>query len=130
MSVPIEVTAPAGVDGFWLWDNVHAPRPIAPLSGDTITQHLAAGFTRAMAELGSRAVMRSKQFNHYPYHSIAVPPPASYVGDDTHTYLANLENFIPRIGQLWQEQWLPSILPGVNEARSLDYADLDDAALV
>jgi rifampicin phosphotransferase len=128
VTAPTQTPAPAEVEGFWLWDNVHAPRPIAPISGDTITQHLAAGFTRAMAELGSRAVMRSRQFNNYPYHSILQPPQVS--GDDSSSYVANLAKFVPRIGELWQNEWLQSILPGLNEARSLDYASLDDARLI
>ena len=81
-----------------------------------------------MAELGSRAVMRSRQFNHYPYHSILLPPYQS--GDDSSSYLANLAKFVPTIGELWQNEWLPSIVPGLNEARTLDYASLDDARLI
>jgi rifampicin phosphotransferase len=81
-----------------------------------------------MAELGSRAVMRSKQFNHYPYHSVSVAPLESAA--DSSSYVANLARLTPRIGELWQNEWLPSILPPLKEARSLDYANLDDAQLI
>ena len=40
---------PDEVDMFLAWDNLHAPRPMTPLS-TIITQHLGDGFTAAMNE--------------------------------------------------------------------------------
>jgi rifampicin phosphotransferase len=118
------------VNGFWMWDNVHAPRPMAPISGDTVTQHLAKGFTRAMKEFGGPAVMESRQFNYYPYHSMSVVPPEGETEEQrTARYQDTMTNIVPRVGELWEKEWLPFILSPLEEARRLDYGALDDAGL-
>jgi rifampicin phosphotransferase len=40
-----------------------------------------------------------------------------------------LGRVLPAIGDLWQNEWLPSILPGLERARTLNYADLTDQEL-
>lgn len=37
---------------------------------------------------------------------------------------------LPQMGSLWADQWLPSIVPGLEAGKSRDYTSLDDSALV
>ena len=121
---------PESIEGFWIWDNVHAPRPMAPISGDTVTQHLANGFTRAMQEFGGPAAMQSRQVDYYPYHRMfAVPPQGETEGQRTARYQHMMTELVPRMGELWEKEWLPFILPPLERARDMDYASLADADL-
>ena len=40
-----------------------------------------------------------------------------------------MHDILPRIGDLWENEWLPSILPGIEEAQTTDYGALSDDQL-
>jgi hypothetical protein len=119
------------VQGFWAWDKIHAPRPITPLAGDTIARTLADGFTQGQSEFASFLGMGFWHVNYYAYFAFY---PLEDLGGESITersarYEEALEKLVPRVGQLWEQEWLPSLLPDVIRARDLNYAALSDAEL-
>jgi pyruvate,water dikinase len=103
---------------------------MAPISGDTITQHLAGGFTRAIQEFGGPVALQSRQVNFYPYHRMSpVPPQGETEVQRTARYEKTMTETVLRIGELWEKEWLPYILPPLERARDMDYSSLSDAGL-
>ncbi|HLF77628.1 MAG TPA: PEP-utilizing enzyme [Dehalococcoidia bacterium] len=127
-----EFPAPDQIQGFWAWDKIHAPRPITPLSGDTIARTLADGFTVGQSEFASFLGMAFWHVNYYAYFAFY---PLDDLGGESIAergarYEQALDKLVPQVGSLWEEEWLPSLLPDVIRARDLNYASLSDAALV
>ena len=67
---------PDEVDMFLAWDNLHAPRPLTPLS-TIITQHLGDGFTAAMNEYACSVGLRFQDFHYYAYAGLFMIDPGS-----------------------------------------------------
>jgi pyruvate,water dikinase len=123
---------PDQIQGFWAWDKIHAPRPITPLSGDTIARTLADGFTVGQSEFASFLGMAFWHVNYYAYFAFY---PLDDLGGESISergarYEQALDKLVPQVGRLWEEEWLPSLLPDVIRARDLNYGSLSDAALV
>jgi hypothetical protein len=58
---------PADLDGFWMFDQVHAPRPLAPLSREILLAGLSEGFCSALREVGYPLGIVMRVFNTYGY---------------------------------------------------------------
>ena len=118
------------VEGFWTWDKIHAPRPLTPLSGDTVLRALPEGFSEAMREYDCSLAMEMTTFNYYAYASFhPVDADRDSGAEREARYGATLDRIVPRVGRLWQDEWLPSILPGLEKAKNTDYAGLSDDEL-
>jgi len=50
--------------------------------------------------------------------------------DRSARYIKTLGEVLPRMGELWEQEWLPAILPGLDRARAIDYPSLSNEALV
>jgi pyruvate,water dikinase len=121
---------PDDVDGFWLWDKVHAPRPVRPLSEEIVLGSIGPGFTAALEEVSYPAVMHVRCFNGYPYsHFTQADLKGEPIGDRIARYQQQLNDLVPRVGQLWNDEWLPSVIPQVEKQRGLDFASMSDADL-
>ena len=122
---------PPGLEGFWQWDKLHCPRPLTPLEHELLLESTSAGFSKAMGELGSGLTAVTRSINYYNYLSGV---PRDLQGEDPATrharYDANVEDLTRRIGDLWEKEWLPSILPVLERRQKLDYAKLTDADLL
>jgi rifampicin phosphotransferase len=115
--------------GFWAFDKMHAPRPLAPLSQDLVMATLSRGFTRAQAEYDCPIVASSKAINHYFYMAFHPHPDPSEVESRMGRYLGAVDKMVPLIGKRWAADWLPMIR-GRNEAeRTADYSQLTDGQL-
>jgi hypothetical protein len=44
-------------------------------------------------------------------------------------YQEQLRQVLPRMGELWEQTWLPAILPGLEKARTTDFTALSDDEL-
>jgi len=122
---------PADLEGFWVWEKLHCPRPVAPLEQELLVQGCAQGFNRSMAEFDAVISLGARFVNNYFY--------VSFVPEDTGTEtrearLARCESkvaeLMPRIGALWETEWLPAMLPGLEKARGTDFAKLGDDELL
>src|SRR5215213_8312238 len=121
---------PPDLDGYWSWDKIHAPHTLTPLCDDLLIEPVSAGFTDAMLEYSSPYGMRFRTFNYYLYgggHPFDLPE-----GERerrAQEYQRRIEAVLDRIGERWDNEWLPSILPGLERARNFDYAPLSDDEL-
>ncbi len=120
------------VEGFWAWDKLHAPRPLTPMSHDIVTPALAEGFTRAMTEYFCAVGLQFRAVNYYAYARFM---PLEFDGltqqQRRDRYAATtLAKVVPNVGSLWRDEWLPSMLPGIEKAKTTRYEALDDRQLV
>ena len=114
---------------FLQWDKMHCPRPQTPMTQDLFIACLSEGFSGAMDEFGCPIAMVYRTVNSYGF--IATPPFEVPPSDERLArYGATLENIVPHIGRLWEDEWLPSIMPGIEWARDADYAGMPDEELL
>lgn len=123
---------PDQIEGFWAWDKLHAPRPLTPMSHDIVTSALAEGFTRAMREYFCSVGLQFRAVNYYAYARFM---PLEFDGltpqERRERYAATtLANVVPNVGTLWRDEWLPSMLPGLDRAKTTRYESLSDHELV
>ena len=126
-----EFPIPEGIEGFWQWDKMHCPRPQTALTEEIFLRGVSVGFTTAMDQLACPVGMQYQVINRYGFYAI-VPQD---LGDESMDqriprYQQTLEDIVPRLGDLWTNEWLPSILPGLEKAQKTDYAALDDSDLL
>ena len=121
---------PEGMEGFWQWDKMHCPRPQSPITEEIFLKCLSKGFSAAMDEFASPVGLEFRLVNYYGY--IGVVPldlGSESMEERVERYQGILHDVLPRMGDLWDNEWLPSILPGLDRARSTDYAALSDDQL-
>jgi len=131
-NIPVsEFPVPADLQGFWVWEKIHCPRPVAPLEQDLLVRACAEGFDTSMGEYGSIIELGARFINDYLYVSFV---PRDLGGDDTksrlETGVAQVSELLPKIGSLWEKEWLPSMLPALEQSRNADFGSLDDGTLL
>ena len=128
---PADFPIPSDLQGFWRWDKLHCPRPQTALTQDLFNSAITAGFSGAMEELACPVGVQQICINTYAY--LAVVP--FELGDETieqrvARYQKNLARILPNMGELWENEWLPSIVPGLESSRTRDYTSLTDRQLI
>ena len=122
---------PSDLEGFWVWEKLHCPRPVAPLEQDLLVSACAQGFNSSMAEYGSIIELGARFINDYLYVSFV---PRDLGGSNRQVQLESgqvqVAELLPHIGTLWQDEWLPSLLPGLEKARTTDFGRLGDDELL
>ena len=122
---------PAGLSGHWMLDPVHAPRALTPLSQEILVSALSEGFRAGQREVGYPLGMCFQAVNSYVYaaflpHETAVsdsPEPPAW--DEVAS-----ARLVASLGERWEQEWLPAILPGLERLRTLDYGALTDDELL
>jgi pyruvate,water dikinase len=122
---------PADTQGFWQWDKLHCPRPLTRLEHEVLLASTGYGFSKAIGEMGSAIIAVTRSFNGYNYlagfpRDIGTKDPAELDAE----YKTNVANFLPTLGDKWQNEWLPSIISTVTARRQTDWAALSDAELL
>ena len=118
------------MDGFYAWDNLHAPRVMTPMSG-LVVEALGVGFTRAMTEYACSMGMRFRMINYYAFASfMPLTPQGETEAERRGRYKEILKDLVPNCGRWWGERWQPSLVPALDRARCADYASMSDDALV
>jgi pyruvate,water dikinase len=118
---------PDDLEGQWGRDQVHCPRPLSPLTSEVLLPALGEGFSAAMVDLAYPARFGMRAVNSYGYSGFLR---TEAVENTLNEHRARLAALLPRIGDLWQQEWLPSILPGIERTKRTDYAALTDAELM
>jgi pyruvate,water dikinase len=117
--------------GFWAFDRVHAPRPLTPLSQDLLLPAFGEGMTDGLRQIGYPHAVAMRAVNEYAYLSVVE---SEACGTDLHQlfdlHLGALSDVLPNLGTTWSEKWLPSILPGLERLRTLEYVSLSWPELV
>lgn len=123
---------PADFQGFVLWDKMHCPRPLTKITEDVFCKAaITEGFTGAMDEFASPVGLGYQVFNTYAYAGfVPLDPGAEGMEARIERYKQTLGDVLPRMGELWANDWLPSILPGIKEGMERDYRSLSDDALL
>ncbi|HEY3082941.1 MAG TPA: hypothetical protein VGM69_23880 [Chloroflexota bacterium] len=122
---------PADMTGYWEWDAISTPWPYTPLSLDLLFGALDEGFSRGMDAFDSPYRLAYRTVNGYGFVSIRPRDLGTETFEERwRRYEATLARELPRMGQRWDAEWLPAILPGLEKARRLDYASLSDAELL
>jgi len=127
----VRFPVPADLDGFWMFDQVHCPRPLSPLTREILLAALTEGFCSALLEVGYPLGIVMRVVNTYGY--IALPP---HLGPDGAAL--NLPAWdeaastasMADLGERWEHELLPSVMPGIMRLRTLDYAALSDDELL
>ena len=130
MTSTADFPIPEGMEGFWTWDKMHCPRPQTPITEELFLAAVSKGFSTGMDEFASPVGLVFKVVNYYGY--IGVVPldlGSESMEERVERYQGILHDVLPRMGDLWDNEWLPSILPGLDRARSTDYAALSDDQL-
>ena len=132
-SNPTDFPIPADID-FTIWDKMHCPRVMSPMSEDIFGDGLSAGFTKGMDEFACPIGLRYRSVNYYSYALVQLQE-AIESGRETFEnrlarYGETLQTTVPQIGRLWREEWLPAILPGIEKTRTQNYAAMTDDELL
>ena len=122
---------PADLEGFWQWDKMHCPRPQTPLTEDIFLKGVSEGFSTAMDAFACPVGMQLRAINYYGFASmIPFDLGGETMEDRVARYQETTGQILPRLGELWEREWLPSILPALDRARARDYGSLSDRQLL
>ena len=131
MTAPTDFPIPSDIEGFWMWDKMHCPKPQTTLTQDIFNSAISAGFTAGMEEFACPAGVVYRNLNTYAYMAL-VPQD---LGDETieqrvERYKGTLHEVLPKMGSLWTDEYLPSILPALESSMTRDYTALSDQQLI
>jgi len=79
MTAPTDFPIPSDIEGFWMWDKMHCPKPQTTLTQDIFNSAISAGFTAGMEEFACPAGVVYRNLNTYAYMAL-VPQD---LGDET-----------------------------------------------
>jgi pyruvate,water dikinase len=130
-AVSTDFPIPPDVEGFWSWEKGHFPRPATPLTQELLYGAITDGFSAAMAAWACPFGVECRAINYYGF--LTLKPfdlGAEAMAERRARYQQTLATVLPRMGELWEQEWLPAILPGLDKARTVDYAALSHAELL
>jgi phosphohistidine swiveling domain-containing protein len=128
--VPASFPIPPDIEGFWVWAKGRLPRPAMPLTQEVLYRAMTEGFSGAMDEWACPFGAQCRAINYYGFVTLVPFPLRSGTMEDRMArYKQTLDQVLPRMGELWAQEWLPAMLPGLDRARVTDYAALSNAEL-
>ncbi len=129
--VSTDFPIPPDVEGFWAWEKGHFPRPATPLTQELLYRAMTDGFSAAMQEWGCPFGAECRAINYYGFLTLTPFDLGSEtIEDRSARYQQILGEVLPRMGELWEQEWLPAILPGLDKGRTTDYAGLSNDELL
>jgi rifampicin phosphotransferase len=128
---PSNFPIPPDVEGFWAWEKGHFPRPATPLTQEILYRAVTEGFSGAMDKWGCPFGAQCRAINYYGFFTIK----PFDVGSETrqqrlNRYRKTLGDVLPRMGEIWEQEWLPAIRPGLEKGRTADYTVLSNEDLL
>jgi phosphohistidine swiveling domain-containing protein len=127
----IEFPIPTDVDAFWQFDRVHAPRPLTPLSQEVLLPAFGDGITAAFEEMAYPHTFIMRAVNNFAYLGFVVSSKhGAALEQQLELHQRTVAPIIPQLADLWERVWLPSILPGLERLRTVEYGSLSDVALL
>ena len=122
---------PEDIEGFWQWDKMHCPRPQSILTHELFGDSVSEGFTRGMDQFACPVGMTYRSINTYGYMTIVPQDLGSETEEERIArYQATVQEMLPRLGQLWESEWLPEMLPALERGRTTDYGSLSNEELM
>ena len=130
LPVSTDFPIPPDIEGFWSWEKGHFPRPATPLTQEILYKALTDGFSRAM-EAGPVLLAPNVAINYYGFlHLRPFDLGAETMEERSARYQKILGEVLPRMGHLWTQEWLPTILPSLAKGRTADYTTLSTEELL
>jgi rifampicin phosphotransferase len=130
-SVPSDFPIPPDVEGFWAWEKGHFPRPATPLTQEILYGAITEGFSGAMDQWACPFGAHCRAINYYGFFTIKPFDLGAETREERSArYRKTLGEVLPRLGELWEREWLPSILPGLEKGRTADCTALSNEALL
>lgn len=114
------------VHGFHIFEKMHAPRPLHPLSADLVSMKLALGFTKAQEEYDCPTVATGIMAHNYFYLGLNPHRDPEVIKDRMTRYPGLLERLVPLVGQRWTNDWFPMIKSRNEAERDRDYENQSD----
>jgi rifampicin phosphotransferase len=128
---PTNFPIPPDVEGFWAWEKGHFPRPATPLTQEVLYGAITDGFSGAMDKWACPFGSRCRAINYYGFFTVKPFDLGSETREERSArYRKTLGEVLPRMGDLWEQEWLPAILPGLEKGRTADYTALSHAELL
>ena len=119
-------------EAFYIWDKLHAPRALTPLEHQTLVEATGIGFSKAIGEMGSGIIAECHMINFYNYLK-GVPrelEPGDTPEQRAERYQKNAAELKPKLGDKWENEWLPKIKEQIARAKVSDYSGYSDAGLM
>jgi Pyruvate phosphate dikinase, AMP/ATP-binding domain len=89
------------------------------------------GFSTAMEQWSCPFGAQCRAINYYGFFTIKpFDLGAEMKQARVARYQEQLRQVLPCMGELWEQTWLPAILPGLDKARTTDFMTLNDDALL
>ncbi len=114
---------------FWMWDQVHRPHPVTPLTATFESPAMSEGSTRGFQALAMPMNFVNIQINGYVYGSMQILEPAdSFPPPWWPNVEAEFMRRLPVLMQTWENEYLPEVQAENQRLRTQDYASmsLDD----
>lgn len=127
---PVVWARPEDAHGFWQQDRMHFPEPLTLMDYSFVQMVHEHGFNRAAThyQLPIRAAIR--RFNTYHFDSMAPNVPPEQMEAQGKLADAQVSPVIGRLGELWEQEWLPEVQACLATWRAYDLAGADTAALM
>jgi hypothetical protein len=92
---------------------------------------ISDGFSGAMEKWACPFGAQCRAINYYGFFTIKPFDLGSQTREERSTRYQKIPGeVLPRMGELWEQEWLPSILPGLEKGRTTDYTALSNEALL
>jgi len=129
--VPTDFPIPPDIQGFWAWEKGHFPRPATPLTQEIVYTAITDGFSGAMKDWACPFGAVCRAINYYGFFTIKPFDLGAETREERSArYRQTLREVLPRMGELWEQEWLPCILPGLEKGRTADYTALSTEELL
>jgi hypothetical protein len=120
--LPDAFPVPLDLEGHWMLDPVHAPRPLTPLSQEILVRALSEGFRAGQREAGYPLGMCFRAINAYAYAAFIPHEPSAGSNQESPAWdEAASAALTASLGERSEREWLPAIQPGLEHLRTLDY---------
>lgn len=120
---PIAWADPEDESRLWVWEQVHYPHVVTPLTATLDVPAFETGINRAARALGIATETRARVFNCYYYVSQQqrrLPPHERE--EEARRLTREMRSRMPRLTELWEREYLPEVLGHVRLLREFDYA--------
>ncbi|NQW15849.1 MAG: hypothetical protein HQ478_00015 [Chloroflexi bacterium] len=106
---PVAWPNPEDLHKPWMYDRMHAPEPITPMTGWLAANPWSEGTARGFKNAGQPITLMCDRFNTY-YFNAAVPtvPPEGMEEAGKHAE-ATLKALLPVFHERWENEWLPRV---------------------
>ena len=128
---PTDFPIPPDVEGFWAWEKAHFPRPQTALTEELFLKAIQESFSTAMDEWACPFGVGCRAINYYGFFTLVPFDLGTETMEGRNArYQRTLSELLPRMGESWEREWLPPMLPDLDRGRTTDYASLDDRQLL